>query len=162
MKYLPIIFFMLLFGATAGSFLKNVSAAQQSIPVLSQNHSLFGDIRSREEHPFTPPGYSALAVFSMHGVNDDTLTALQPVYSSHKTSHVFFTGLFNRLRLHIHTYISTHHSRGKYIDDDPSDDMVILSASSLGTELKCLAYSTINRTLQQFDVIRKPFIPPRG
>lgn len=162
MKYLPVIFFMVLSGVRGGTFIKNASAAQRFIPVLAQTHSSLAALRGRQEQPFTSPVYSALAVFSGHGVTDDALTALQPVHSSQKTNHAFFTGLFNRLKLHIHTYMSTHRSRAKGIDDDPSDDMVILSAGSSDPGLTCLTFSVINRTLPQYDVIRKPFIPPRG
>ena len=162
MKYLPVIFFMVLSGVRGGTFIKNASAAQRFITVLAQTHSSLAALRGRQEQPFTSPVYSALAVFSGHGVTDDALTALQPVHSSQKTNHAFFTGLFNRLKLHIHTYMSTHRSRAKGIDDDPSDDMVILSAGSSDPGLTCLTFSVINRTLPQYDVIRKPFIPPRG
>lgn len=162
MKYLPIVFFYVLSGVTASSFIKNASAAQQLTSVLPQTQSLATAKQGREEHPFSSPVCSALAVFPGHGVNDDALTAILPVRSSQKTNHPFFTGLFNRLKLHIHTYVSAHRSRGKGIDDDPSDDTVILPASSSAPRLGCLTFSIINTTLPQSDVIRKPFIPPRG
>ena len=162
MKYLPVIFFMVLSGVTGGPFIKNASAAQRFIPVLAQTHSSLGAVRGRQEQPFIPRVYSDLAVFPGHGVNDDAPTAIHPVHSSQKTNSVFFTVFFNRLKLHIHTYMSTHRSRAKGIDDDPSDDMVILSAGSSDPRLTCLTFSVINRTLPQYDVIRKPFIPPRG
>ena len=162
MKYLPIVFFLVLSGATASSFIKNASAAQQLTSVLPQTYILSSDRQGREEHPFASPVCSALAFFPGHGVNDDALTAIHPVRSSQKTNHTFFTGLFNRLKLHIHTYMSAHRSRGKGIDYDPSDDTVILPASSSAPRLDCLTFSIINTTLPQSDVIRKPFIPPRG
>ena len=162
MKYLPIVFLLVLSGATASSFIKNASAAQRLMSVLPQTQSLSSAIQSREEHPFVSPVCSALAFFPGHRVNDDALTAIHPVRSSQKTNHTFFTGLFNRLKLHIHTYVSAHRSRGKGIDDDPSDDTVILPASSSVPRLDCLTFFVINTTFPQSDVIRKPFIPPRG
>ena len=162
MKYLPIVFFLVLSGATASSFIKNAPAAQRLMSVLPQIQSLSLAKQGREEQPFASPVCSALAVFPGHGVNDDALTAILPVRSSQKTNHTFFTGLFNRLKLHIHTYVSAHRSGGKGFDDDPSDDTVILPASSSAPRLGCLTFSIINTTLPQSDVIRKPFIPPRG